>query len=158
MGLAQSALVSSFDFQEAIAAGKRMAEEAVVTPSPGSRKEATYFSFKSNFQLESYILKAKKQHLRRIIAEFRTGQHWLRVQTGRYAGLKYAQCVCERCASGIDDEDHAIFTCAAYKHLRERYADVFSSNHHDLNIFRTKINAPYCALKSERSFSRNVGH
>ena len=45
MELAQSALVSSFDFQEAIAAGKRMAEEAVMTPSPGSRKEATCVSF-----------------------------------------------------------------------------------------------------------------
>ena len=86
MGLAQSALVSSIDFQEAIAAGKRMAKEAVMTPSPGSRKETTYFSFKSDFQLESYILKVKNQHLRRIIAKFSTRQHELRVQTGRYDG------------------------------------------------------------------------
>ena len=31
-------------------------------PSPGSRKEATY-SFNSELKLESYILKAKNQHL-----------------------------------------------------------------------------------------------
>ena len=65
--------MSSFDFQGAIAAGKRMAEEAVTTLSPGSRKEATYFSFKSDFKLESYILTATNQHLRRVIAKFRTG-------------------------------------------------------------------------------------
>ena len=44
----------------------------------------------------------------------------------------YAQPVCEWCALDMDDEDHAIFTCAAYNHLRERYADYFGSNHHDL--------------------------
>ena len=38
-------------------------------------------------------------------------------------------------ASGIDDEDHPIFTCAAYNHIGERYADLLSSNHHDLKVF-----------------------
>lgn len=75
MRLVQSTLMSSTNFHEAIAAGKPMAEEAVMTPSPGSCKEAIYSSFKSELKLERYILKATNQHLRRIIAMFMMGQH-----------------------------------------------------------------------------------
>lgn len=50
-----------YQFREALAAGKCRAGDAVMSSSPGSRKEPTgrYTYYKSKLVLENYVLKAK---------------------------------------------------------------------------------------------------
>ena len=71
----------SLDARRAMEADIAALQTLIMTPNPGSRKETTYFSFKHEFTLEPHISQAKNQHLRRTIAMFRTGTHWLKVQT-----------------------------------------------------------------------------
>ena len=49
-----------------------------------SSRTLVYRELKSGYQLEAYIQQCSNQHLRRITAQFRTGSHWLNVETGRH--------------------------------------------------------------------------
>ena len=115
---------------------QRNAVDELMTPKADSRKEHMYFSFKSAFQLEKYIMQAKNQHLRRILASFRVGSHWLKVQTGRYTNTEYSERICDSCGHAVDDEIHTIFVCSAHDRLRVKYADLFSQIvGHDMQAF-----------------------
>ena len=43
----------------------------------------------------------------RSMARFRTSSPYLRVETGRFSGVRYPQRVCEHCGMGVEDEWHA---------------------------------------------------
>ena len=130
---------SGFSPSNAAAMDQNMAVEAIMNAKAESRKEQTYFSFKSVFQMEKYITEAKNKHLRRIVANFRVGSHWLKVQTGRYHKLEYHERTCDCCRDAVDDEVHAIFVCPLHDHLRQSYADLFTHvEGHNLSAFLTQ--------------------
>ena len=61
------------------------------------------------------------------LAQFRTGSHWLRVETGRWAGLKREQRCCQRCCEAeIDDAPHMIWGCPALIDQRLQHMGLFS--------------------------------
>ena len=99
----------------------------------GNHLEEAYFSFKVHFRCEPYIEQARNRHLRRVIAMFRTGSHWLMVRKGRIQRLEYHQRLCPSC-NCLDDEKHAIFQCRDYDQIRPKFADLFASAH-DLTTF-----------------------
>ena len=153
---------SDYDFTSAVHTAHQMAIEDMMTAKPESRKQQTYFSFKLDFQMENYISEAKNKHLRRLIANFRIGNHWLKVQSGRYDGVEYDQRICESCGHGIDDEMHAIFECSAHDNLRSKYADLFMDLEnrdlksflaqnavHRIALFFTDCKALKCTQKAE---------
>ena len=47
----------------------------------------TYHQIKLAYACEPYIQQANNSHLRKIIAQFRTGPHWLHIKTGRLKKL-----------------------------------------------------------------------
>ena len=49
-----------------------------------SSKASTYRSIKIGYACEPYIQQTSNRHLRRILAQFRTGSHWLNIETGRH--------------------------------------------------------------------------
>ena len=131
---------SEFDATSATNADHNAAVTAIMTADTGKLMQATYFSFKTDFQMESYISQAKNKQLRRILASFRVGCHWLRVHTGRYEATTREQRICshEHCTV-VEDEVHAIFFCPAHASLRQKYADLFDHiQGHDLKAFLTQ--------------------
>ena len=107
-----------------------------MTPEPGNHLHQAYFSHKTEFRCEPYISKAKNKHLRKSIAMFRVGNHWLQVCRGRYVGLEYHQRTCPSCAGAIEDEVHAVFHCPDYNTQRQQFADLFTGQcGHDLRAF-----------------------
>lgn len=84
------------------------------------------FSSKTQFRAEPYISEAKFVYLRRVLACFMTGSHWLHVQTGQLSSIEYQHRHCPTC-SDVINEQHAVFVCPDYDHLRSRYADLFST-------------------------------
>ena len=94
----------------------------------------TYHQIKLGYACEPHIQQAYNRHLRKIIAQFRTGSHWLHIETGRHKKLAKQDRTCPTCfykltnpgiapeswdafdsndeSSGhIEDEHHAIFDC-----------------------------------------------
>ncbi len=57
------------------------------------------------------------------LARFRTGSHWLRVETGRREGLDRPDRTCPHCLGGVEDEPHMVFDCPKYAHLRVAYSE-----------------------------------
>ena len=137
LGICPPTLGVAFEAPAAVQASEDMYIGWMMQADEGSRKQLTYFSFKTEFRAEPYISQAKNVHLRRMIACFRTGSHWLQVQTGRFSGVEYQQRHCPTCSEVIEDEQHALFVCPDYDHLRSKYADLFSSAL-DLRSFLTQ--------------------
>ena len=129
-----------------------------------SSKGVTYSHIKLGYACEPYIQQANNSHLRRIIAQFRTGSHWLNIETGRHKKLPKQDRTCPLCAfkltnpglppecwdafdsddetSGhIEDEHHAIFDCSGYVYAREHFQDLFQSNITTVSQF---VNQPKC--------------
>ena len=114
-----------FDIHAAIDASTTHYTQWIMQPDPDSRKQLTYFSFKTEFRFEPYISEAENVHLRRIVASFRTGCHDLHVESGRHRKVDYEQRVCPSCKDVVEDEEHAIFVCPEYDQLRRKFADLF---------------------------------
>ena len=104
----------AFHVRRAIDADKAHMEALIMTAKPKSRKESTYFNIKHKFSVEPYISQAKNGHLRRMLATFRTGSHWLRVQTGRFDAVDFSCRTCDCCEHEVEDKMHAIFVCPTY--------------------------------------------
>ena len=97
-------------------------------------------------RIPRYIDAALSRHQVRQIARFRTSNHNLRVETGRWDGEPRRERVCTRCSSPwcdlrqelgwlgqagaegkpIDDETHALFDCEATSACRQGHQHVYS--------------------------------
>ena len=119
------ALGEEFDPSAAIAASQSMYTDWTMNPDPDNHKHATYYSLKVHHRFEPYIHEAKNFHLRKLLAKFRTGSHWLHVQTGRYHNIAYEQRSCPTCSNVLEDETHAIFVCPDYADARVKFPDLF---------------------------------
>ena len=129
-----------------------------------SCQSVTYHHIKLSYACEPYIQQANNSHLRKIIAQCRTGSHWLHIETGRYKKLAKQDRTCPMCffkltspgvapecwddfdsddeSSGrIEDEHHAIFDCSGYTCARELFQD-FSQSH--ITSISQILNQPQC--------------
>ncbi len=92
----------------------------------GSKTEH-YISLKgiAKYECEPY-LNLGNCHFRRIIAQIRTGSHFLEVEMGRRTQIPRENRTCKCCNTGkVEDEAHFIFECEAYESVRLRYRDIF---------------------------------
>ena len=129
-----------------------------------SSKSILYRSIKIGYGCEPYIQQSGNRHLRRIIAQFRTGSHWLNIETGRHKNLERADRTCPMCSHRIvnpglapenfdsfdsddessdpvDDEHHAIFECSGYGYARGLFPDLFQGHISTVSHF---LNQPQC--------------
>ena len=86
-----------------------------------SSKCISYRLFKSSFQLEKYfsILPYPKYiH----VCKFRTSNHKLPIEVGRYRSIPRAERYCTNCnLRTLGDEFHCLFICPALHSIRNRY-------------------------------------
>ena len=113
----------------------------------------TYHQIKLGHACERYVQQTNNSHLRKIIAQFRTGSHWLHIETGRHKKLAKQDRTCPMCfykltnpgitpecwdafdsddeSSGhIEDDYHAILDCSGYTYARELFQDLSPESHH----------------------------
>ena len=110
-------------------------------------RAATYRDVKVGYGCEPYIQQSNNRHLRRIVAQFRTGSHWLNIETGGHKKVDRSGRICPMCVGRItnpdvpdcfdafdsdedapdpiEDEHHAIFECSAYATTRQTFSDLF---------------------------------
>ena len=132
--------------------------------SSTSSRAATYIDVKVGYGCKPYIQQSNNRHLRRIVAQFRTGSHWLNIETGRHKKVDRSGRICPMCVGRItnsdvpadcfdafdsdedaldpiEDEHHAIFEGSAYATTRQMFSDPFSSHVSTVIQF---LNQPDC--------------
>jgi hypothetical protein len=88
-----------------------------------TNKGKAYYSFKTNTDFEHYLTKLP-QTLSLNILKFRTSNHRLPVETGRWEGMPYEQRFCYKCTENLlGDEKHYIFKCPFYNTERRLLID-----------------------------------
>ena len=102
-------------------------------------KLQTYKLFKTERNVESYLLLSIPRRLRVAIAKFRISNHDLEVEKGRHYGIKYEDRLCKLCGQfnkiHIENEYHVLFECKAYYDIRKLYIVNHVANVKTLNSF-----------------------
>ena len=79
-----------------------------------------YRCYKVKFELEKYLLKLSP-YFRKIICKFRTSNHKLPIETGRYSNTPRAERYCTMCnLDKMGDEFHFLLECPALADIRLR--------------------------------------
>jgi hypothetical protein len=90
-------------------------------------------------QPEPYLSAVPSRAGRRRLAQLRTGSHWLRCETGRWAHgqrLERADRLCLRCSGGdVDDEAHMVWGCPALIEQRLQHVGLFNAEADTLAAF-----------------------
>ena len=88
-----------------------------------SSKAACYKLYKKTFKFEEYldILNDKERY---IFCKFRTANHRLIIETGRWSGVSKENRVCSLCNQGlIGDEYHYLLECQSFNEERRQYLE-----------------------------------
>jgi hypothetical protein len=80
-----------------------------------------YKQIKTELQYESYLSDGINRRGTIALTRFRSGSHWLRVETDRHVEPKpdRRERICTSCKREVDDEQHLLFTCEYHDHERE---------------------------------------
>jgi hypothetical protein len=80
-----------------------------------------YRQYKQDFGLEKYTTRLSNNNIR-LLARFRTLNHKLPVQMGRYNNVPRNERICEKCDMGVlGDEYHYLLICPQFAEQRKRY-------------------------------------
>lgn len=81
-------------------------------------------------------LKIKSKPVRDLISKFRTSQHNLEVECGRWKDIPREERTCKCCSLALtEDESHLIFDCPLYYDIRGQfYREIFEKANTDKNI------------------------
>ena len=86
-----------------------------------SSKGKQYLMFKDNLNFEKYLINVSKFYYSKII-KYRTGNHRLPVETGRWDDIPLNERKCKICTKDdFGDEYHYLFTCDFFKSDRKLY-------------------------------------
>ena len=85
----------------------------------GGNKLRKYKLFKTSWETEQYVRLIMPQSHRSAFAKFRSGVAPLRIETGRYEGLRVNERICPFCRDCTEDEFHVLFQCPLYDEIRE---------------------------------------
>ena len=78
------------------------------------------------YEAAGYLQVVASRTTRIRLAQFRTGSHWLGVETGLWANLPREQRRCKRCSDGgVDDAEHMIWGCPALIDQRLQHMELF---------------------------------
>ena len=92
---------------------------SVVGPSRrGSNKLRFYALFKTEYQPELYCKLILPPRHRAAFSKFRCGVAPIRIETGRYEGLKLDARLCPFC-DNVESESHVLLHCPVYNDLKE---------------------------------------
>ena len=85
----------------------------------GGNKLKKYKLVKTEYETEQYVRMIMPKSHRSAFAKFRSGAAPLRIETGRYEGLRVNERICPFCKDCTEDEFHVLFRCPLYNDIRE---------------------------------------
>jgi hypothetical protein len=104
-----------------------------------SNKCYLYRIYKIDIKLEDYLIKLSPD-LRRYLCKFRTINHKLPIETGRYKNIPRNERHCTLCKESlICDEFHIIFQCKTLVNLRKKYLPFINTSVDNRNVSVLKL-------------------
>ena len=85
-----------------------------------SSKGKTYALFKQTIALEHYLI-ALPKNVYMQLCKFRTDNHKLPVETGRWDDIAHNERTCTLCNSDVGDKFHYLFACPSFENERKLY-------------------------------------
>ena len=106
-----------------------------------SSKSLTYQIFKTELKLEPYLINLS-QKSKVCFTKFRTSNHRLPIETGRWNNIERNDRICPKCNSGdVGDEYHYIFKCAHFEDVRKKYIHEKYWNYPSINKMKILFNS-----------------
>ena len=100
--------------------------QSVVVKNVQGKKIYIYFWFhhiKTDISKSDYLEQIKNLKHRRAVAKLRSGNHSLRIESGRHCVPKLPESlrICQHCRSNqIENENHFLFHCDRYNTIRQQ--------------------------------------
>ena len=100
-----------------------------------SNKGKSYYHLKQNLEMPKYLTKLKTiDYLNSL--KFRTGNHHLPVETGRWNNIEYSQRKCTLCnLNDIGDEMHMLLICPHFEQTRKSFIKKYYFKHPSMYKF-----------------------
>lgn len=99
-----------------------------------------YRIFKESFKLNNYFTFMSNRQCR-ILTSFRTRNHRLPIELGRWTGKPLGERLCERCKLEIGDEYHYVLKCSYFKDERLKYIKPYYRLHPNTLKFSQLMNS-----------------
>ena len=110
-----------------------------------SPKANDYKIFKTSFQMEDYF---ELEHKKAIdFRRFRTTNHKLPIEQGRWDNIDRNNRICFLCNSDIGDEFHYILQCQHFKPSRQLLLSKYYNNHVNVLKLRNLMTKLYKLIK-----------
>ena len=98
-----------------------------------------YRLFKTNFEISKYV-SILPTHLCKVFMAFRTRNHRLPVETGRWRSVPFRERICHFCNKDIGDEYHMTLVCEKFKTDRCKYVKPYYYRNPNILKFRDLMN------------------
>ena len=98
-----------------------------------------YRRFKPSFDQSSYIRILPLQ-LGKVFMAFRTRNHRLPVETGRWRGISFKERVCQFCSEDVGDKFHTIMVCQKFKAERVKFLKPYYCRNPNILKFANLMN------------------
>ena len=109
---------------------------SIVDNSP---KCINYRLFKTEFKTESYFTELHSKFYIPI-ARFRTTNHRLQIERGRWENIERSQTICHLCdRNNLGDEFHYLFWCDFFHETRKLYLPKYYQRHPNTLNFRKRM-------------------
>ena len=106
-----------------------------------SSSGVNYKIFKNQFGLNNYFLKLNNKQCR-ILTAFRTRNHKLPVETGRWNNTPLSERICHFCQTEVGDELHFVLKCNFFNDQRTRYIKPYYRNRPNVCKMSELLNHP----------------
>ena len=105
-----------------------------------SSTSLNYRLFKEKFELEYYMLKLPYT-MKRDLCHFRTRNHRLSIETGKWIGLEISERKCSFCMQEVGDEFHVLLRCPTFNVHRKRYIKPYFTVNPNIIKFNELMNS-----------------
>jgi hypothetical protein len=121
-----------------------------------SNKGRSYLNFKEKHEFECYFKTlSRADHIN--LFKFRTANHSLPIETGRYDGTLLNERLCNLCGTGqIGSEEHYLLVCNYFSNERDRYIGNYLAHPHNLNFKSLISSSSISLLKQVSKFAKVI--
>ena len=106
-----------------------------------TNKTIFYRAINKDYELDS-ILDELSPHLAYYLIKYKTSNHKLPVETGRWHNIPFNDRKCPKCSTQIGDEYHYLFECPEFIEARKQYIKPYYRRHPNMNkaikLFQSK--------------------